>query len=75
MVALYLPLELLSGFKIFGVGIWVRSDAERWTLDALLRLLLKKSLIKSMIWCMIASAVDISNKRADNIIFCVHIWT
>lgn len=51
------------------------SDAERWTLDALLRLLLKKSLIKSMIWCMIASAVDISNKRADNIIFCVHIWT
>lgn len=32
MVALYLPLELLSGFKIFGVGIWVRVtlNVGRW---------------------------------------------
>uniref|UniRef100_T1HQN1 Uncharacterized protein n=1 Tax=Rhodnius prolixus TaxID=13249 RepID=T1HQN1_RHOPR len=49
MVTLHLRLEqFISGFKIFGVAIWAQVTLN--VLDALLRLLLQKSLMKSMIW-------------------------
>uniref|UniRef100_T1HE19 Mos1 transposase HTH domain-containing protein n=1 Tax=Rhodnius prolixus TaxID=13249 RepID=T1HE19_RHOPR len=40
--------QFISGFKIFGVAIWAQVTLN--VLGALLRLLLQKSLIKSMIW-------------------------
>uniref|UniRef100_T1IFR7 Uncharacterized protein n=1 Tax=Rhodnius prolixus TaxID=13249 RepID=T1IFR7_RHOPR len=77
MVTLHLRLEqFISSFKIFGVAIWAQVMLN--VLDALLRLLLQKSLIKSMDFMVmddrgvkvreIASAMGISNERVHNIL-------